>query len=125
MMLGARTGAWSGGAKMPTIYDYVSDSMLNNFDGIVNAGIGVDRFEGPATSWKNLKQTDRLYNHKFTNIGKQYCHFDENSLVCESYKGGTYKDSEEFSIVNLYGLGYDKYNLFSVVFIISNVVLVG
>ena len=50
MMLGARTGAWSGEVP-PTSIDYARDSSVFLFDGIDNVGIGA---HGDSSTWASV-----------------------------------------------------------------------
>ena len=53
MMVGARTAAWAkAGGGVPTARDYVQDGLIAMWDGIENAGWGVN--DPSATVWKDL-----------------------------------------------------------------------
>lgn len=50
MLIGARTGAWSGGAKKkPTARDYVQDGLVAMFD--CRENLGYDQFDGVSRKW--------------------------------------------------------------------------
>ena len=75
MMIGARTGAWAKSGGVPTAKDYIQDGLIAMWDGIENAGWGVN--DPSATVWKDLSGN----GNDLTQTGTVNTTWEDNACV--------------------------------------------